>query len=201
METLPRRQWNLNPPKINSKNFSPIFFPFFFFFLQVSYIKTPKQVDEFIEIQSSTGTWYQRWLVRITTTLKQVKRRKKLCTVLQCLFASGHCTLKSWLSPQKICFLQRAVVWLHILCRCVLLPDVCPAASQALKCPCEHHCHPAVQSSQDQPQPLGSPPEQINIESLSPSLQEITTCTGGRKCLLFDPAETKFLRVLYCLLG
>ncbi|NWU61285.1 SV2B protein, partial [Pterocles burchelli] len=38
----------------------------------VSYIKTPKQVDEFIEIQSSTGTWYQRWLVRITTTFKQV---------------------------------------------------------------------------------------------------------------------------------
>ncbi|XP_037367338.1 synaptic vesicle glycoprotein 2B isoform X2 [Talpa occidentalis] len=30
----------------------------------VSNIKTPKQMDEFIEIQSSTGTWYQRWLVR-----------------------------------------------------------------------------------------------------------------------------------------
>ncbi|KAM9270718.1 LOW QUALITY PROTEIN: synaptic vesicle glycoprotein 2B [Cariama cristata] len=36
----------------------------------VSYIKTPK-LDEY-EIQSSTGTWYQRWLVRITTTFKQV---------------------------------------------------------------------------------------------------------------------------------
>jgi len=29
-------------------------------------------MDEFIEIQSSTGTWYQRWLVRFKTTFKQV---------------------------------------------------------------------------------------------------------------------------------
>ncbi|XP_028678737.1 synaptic vesicle glycoprotein 2B-like [Erpetoichthys calabaricus] len=38
----------------------------------VSHIKTPKQEDEFIEIQSSTGTWYQRWLVRIMTVVKQI---------------------------------------------------------------------------------------------------------------------------------
>ncbi|XP_032108657.1 synaptic vesicle glycoprotein 2B [Sapajus apella] len=38
----------------------------------VSNIKTPKQMDEFIEIQSSTGTWYQRWLVRFKTIFKQV---------------------------------------------------------------------------------------------------------------------------------
>ncbi|CAH2274303.1 synaptic vesicle glyco 2B [Pelobates cultripes] len=38
----------------------------------VSHIKTPKQMDEFIEIQSSTGTWFQRWLVRIMTVVKQV---------------------------------------------------------------------------------------------------------------------------------
>ncbi|XP_006628941.1 synaptic vesicle glycoprotein 2B-like [Lepisosteus oculatus] len=38
----------------------------------VSHIKTPKQDDEFIEIQSSTGTWYQRWMVRIMTVIKQV---------------------------------------------------------------------------------------------------------------------------------
>uniref|UniRef100_H3AW06 Synaptic vesicle glycoprotein 2B n=1 Tax=Latimeria chalumnae TaxID=7897 RepID=H3AW06_LATCH len=38
----------------------------------VSNIKTPKQIDEFIEIQSSTGKWYQRWLVRIMTELKKV---------------------------------------------------------------------------------------------------------------------------------
>ncbi|MBN3310828.1 SV2B protein, partial [Amia calva] len=40
----------------------------------VSHIKTPKQEDEFIEIQSSTGTWYQRWLVRFMTVVKQVGR-------------------------------------------------------------------------------------------------------------------------------
>ncbi|KAG2471053.1 SV2B protein, partial [Polypterus senegalus] len=39
---------------------------------EVSHIKTPKQEDEFIEIQSSTGTWYQRWLVRIMTVVKQI---------------------------------------------------------------------------------------------------------------------------------
>ncbi|XP_063781806.1 synaptic vesicle glycoprotein 2B [Pseudophryne corroboree] len=38
----------------------------------VSHIKTPKQMDEFIEIQSSTGTWIQRWLVRVMTVVKQV---------------------------------------------------------------------------------------------------------------------------------
>ena len=42
------------------------------FTFQVSHIKTPKQMDEFIEIQSSTGTWYQRWLVRFMTIFKQV---------------------------------------------------------------------------------------------------------------------------------
>ncbi|KAE8618272.1 hypothetical protein XENTR_v10009336 [Xenopus tropicalis] len=38
----------------------------------VSHIKTPKQPDEFIEIQSSTGTWFQRWFVRIMTVIKQI---------------------------------------------------------------------------------------------------------------------------------
>uniref|UniRef100_A0A670Y333 Synaptic vesicle glycoprotein 2B n=1 Tax=Pseudonaja textilis TaxID=8673 RepID=A0A670Y333_PSETE len=36
----------------------------------VAQIKTPKQVDEFIEIQSSTGTWYQRCFVRGIRPLK-----------------------------------------------------------------------------------------------------------------------------------
>ncbi|XP_062439702.1 synaptic vesicle glycoprotein 2B isoform X1 [Rhea pennata] len=49
----------------------------------VSYIKTPKQVDEFIEIQSSTGTWYQRWLVRFTTTFKQVWDNVLYCLTAQ----------------------------------------------------------------------------------------------------------------------
>ncbi|KAG7468177.1 hypothetical protein MATL_G00140100 [Megalops atlanticus] len=38
----------------------------------VSQIKTPKQEDEFIEIQSSTGTAFQRWMVRTMTLAKQV---------------------------------------------------------------------------------------------------------------------------------
>ncbi|XP_025930288.1 synaptic vesicle glycoprotein 2B isoform X2 [Apteryx rowi] len=49
----------------------------------VSYIKTPKQVDEFIEIQSSTGTWYQRWLVRFMTTFKQVWDNVLYCLTAQ----------------------------------------------------------------------------------------------------------------------
>uniref|UniRef100_UPI00398ED0E5 synaptic vesicle glycoprotein 2B-like isoform X3 n=1 Tax=Pristiophorus japonicus TaxID=55135 RepID=UPI00398ED0E5 len=45
----------------------------------VSHIKTPIQMDEFIEIQSSTGTWFQRWLVRIMTVVKQVWQNILLC--------------------------------------------------------------------------------------------------------------------------
>ncbi|KAM6426238.1 synaptic vesicle glycoprotein 2B isoform 1-T3 [Liasis olivaceus] len=48
----------------------------------VAQIKTPKQIDEFIEIQNSTGTWYQRWFVRATTTFRQV-----VDNVLYCLTA------------------------------------------------------------------------------------------------------------------
>ncbi|XP_025774604.1 synaptic vesicle glycoprotein 2B [Prionailurus viverrinus] len=47
----------------------------------VSHIKTPKQMDEFIEIQSSTGTWYQRWLVRFKTTFKQVWDNAMYCVM------------------------------------------------------------------------------------------------------------------------
>ncbi|KAH1183831.1 hypothetical protein KIL84_014447 [Mauremys mutica] len=49
----------------------------------VAHIKTPKQIDEFIEIQSSTGSWYQRWLVRIMTTLKQVWDNLLYCLTAQ----------------------------------------------------------------------------------------------------------------------
>ncbi|XP_029431624.1 synaptic vesicle glycoprotein 2B [Rhinatrema bivittatum] len=45
----------------------------------VSHIKTPKQIDEFIEIQNSTGTWFQRWFVRITTTAKQIWENMLYC--------------------------------------------------------------------------------------------------------------------------
>uniref|UniRef100_A0A8D0H6F2 Synaptic vesicle glycoprotein 2B n=1 Tax=Sphenodon punctatus TaxID=8508 RepID=A0A8D0H6F2_SPHPU len=46
-------------------------------------IKTPKQVDEFIEIQSSTGTWFQRLLVRFTTVFKQVWDNVLYCVTAQ----------------------------------------------------------------------------------------------------------------------
>uniref|UniRef100_A0A452RCV2 Synaptic vesicle glycoprotein 2B n=1 Tax=Ursus americanus TaxID=9643 RepID=A0A452RCV2_URSAM len=48
---------------------------------KVSHIKIPKQMDEFIEIQSSTGTWYQRWLVRFKTTFKQVWDNALYCVM------------------------------------------------------------------------------------------------------------------------
>jgi len=42
-------------------------------FIQVTHIKTPKtQEDEFIEIQSATGTAFQRWGVRTLTLTKLV---------------------------------------------------------------------------------------------------------------------------------
>ncbi|XP_053575891.1 synaptic vesicle glycoprotein 2B [Bombina bombina] len=45
----------------------------------VSQIKTPKQLDEFIEIQSATGTWIQRLFVRLMTTVKQVWENMLQC--------------------------------------------------------------------------------------------------------------------------
>lgn len=45
----------------------------FFLFVKVTNIKTPQtQEDEFIEIQSDTGTAFQRWTVRHMTMLQQV---------------------------------------------------------------------------------------------------------------------------------
>ncbi|XP_072473607.1 synaptic vesicle glycoprotein 2B isoform X1 [Notamacropus eugenii] len=64
----------------------------------VSHIKTPKQMDEFIEIQSSTGTWYQRWLVRFTTTFKQVWDNALYCVM----------------GPYRMNTLILAVVWFTI---------------------------------------------------------------------------------------
>lgn len=44
-------------------------------FSQVTHIKAPKTAeDEFIEIQSSTGTPVQRWAVRSLTLCKLVRR-------------------------------------------------------------------------------------------------------------------------------
>lgn len=45
------------------------------FTAQVSQIKTPKtQEDEFFEIQTSTGSSFQRWAVRTMTLIRLVKR-------------------------------------------------------------------------------------------------------------------------------
>lgn len=45
------------------------------FSLQVNKIKTPKQIDELIEIESDTGTWYRRCFVRIRTELYGVSNK------------------------------------------------------------------------------------------------------------------------------
>lgn len=176
METLSRRQWNLKSTEDQFQKFQSNFlFPPFYFISQVSYIKTPKQVDEFIEIQSSTGTWYQRWLVRITTTFKQVKRRKNipqglLSFRLQCLITSGRCVLKPGLSLKKNLLVFAKGCNLITLCRQMCASANCHTASQAPKYPCEHHSSPAVQSFQDRliSSPKHSPSEQINIDSLCP---------------------------------
>lgn len=44
-------------------------------FLQVNRIKIPKQIDELIEIESDTGTWYRRCFVRIHTELYGVSNK------------------------------------------------------------------------------------------------------------------------------
>lgn len=61
----------------------------------VSHIKTPKQMDEFFEIQNATGTWYQRCLVRFKTTFKQVWDNAQYCL----------------LGPYRMNTLILAVVW------------------------------------------------------------------------------------------
>lgn len=43
--------------------------------LQVNRIKIPKQIDELIEIESDTGTWYKRCFVRIHTELYGVSNK------------------------------------------------------------------------------------------------------------------------------
>lgn len=51
-------------------------------FVKVTNIKTPQtQEDEFIEIQSDTGTAFQRWTVRHMTMLQQVCTSQSLTAV------------------------------------------------------------------------------------------------------------------------
>lgn len=117
METLPRKQWNLNPHKINYRSCSLIFFQFF--------------PPGFLYQNSKASRWIY-WNPELNRDLvpavagqnhdyfKTGKEKNKTPQVLQYLFASGHCTLKPWLSCQKtFWFLQRAVIWVHFLWRCV----------------------------------------------------------------------------------
>ncbi|XP_054035342.1 synaptic vesicle glycoprotein 2A-like, partial [Dryobates pubescens] len=45
----------------------------------VTHIKTIKREDELIEIQSDTGTWYRRWLVRVLNLSQQVWSNFQQC--------------------------------------------------------------------------------------------------------------------------
>ncbi|XP_014818314.1 PREDICTED: synaptic vesicle glycoprotein 2A-like, partial [Calidris pugnax] len=45
----------------------------------VTHIKTIKREDELIEIQSDTGTWYRRWLVRFLNLSQQVWSNFQQC--------------------------------------------------------------------------------------------------------------------------
>ncbi|KAJ7428776.1 synaptic vesicle glycoprotein 2A-like protein [Willisornis vidua] len=45
----------------------------------VTHIKTIKREDELIEIQSDTGTWYRRWLVRCLNLSQQVWSNFQQC--------------------------------------------------------------------------------------------------------------------------
>ncbi|XP_061461845.1 synaptic vesicle glycoprotein 2A isoform X3 [Rhineura floridana] len=47
----------------------------------VTHIKTIKQEDELVEIQSDTGTWYRRWMVRFLNLSQQVWANFQLCFV------------------------------------------------------------------------------------------------------------------------
>lgn len=60
-------------------------------FMKVTNIKTPQtQEDEFIEIQSDTGTAFQRWTVRHMTMLQQV------CMLLLHWTETQQSTTKEW---------------------------------------------------------------------------------------------------------
>ncbi|XP_072113264.1 synaptic vesicle glycoprotein 2Ca isoform X4 [Mobula birostris] len=83
----------------------------------VNRIKTPKLIDELIEIQTDTGTWYMRWFVRIKTVFSQiwltfmrcfdypVKRNTILLVVVWTTLSFGYYGLSVWF-PDVIKHLQ-----------------------------------------------------------------------------------------------
>lgn len=68
------------------------------FLTQVTHIKTIHQEDELIEIQSDTGTWYQRWGVRALSLGGQVMgdggRRTWPCDGESELTKNGVCEMR-----------------------------------------------------------------------------------------------------------
>ncbi|XP_062905352.1 synaptic vesicle glycoprotein 2Ca [Mobula hypostoma] len=83
----------------------------------VNRIKTPKLIDELIEIQTDTGTWYMRWFVRIKTEMYgiwltfmrcfdyPVKRNTILLVVVWTTLSFGYYGLSVWF-PDVIKHLQ-----------------------------------------------------------------------------------------------
>lgn len=190
METLPRRQWNLNPPKINSRNLRPIFNYFFSFSFSPGFLYQNSKASRWIywnpELNRDLVPAVAGQNHNYFKTGKEKNKTSHSVSVPLCC-RSLYLEILTLTSENLLIFAKSCSLTALSVQMCA--PAICHAASQPPKCSCEHHCHPAVQSSQDQPQPqvLGSPPEQINIDSLSPSLSDIIICSGGRKCFLLRP--------------
>uniref|UniRef100_A0A8C3QBD0 Synaptic vesicle glycoprotein 2C n=1 Tax=Geospiza parvula TaxID=87175 RepID=A0A8C3QBD0_GEOPR len=72
----------------------------------VTRIKTPKQIDELIEIESDTGTWYRRCFVRIRTELYGVMKDNTIkLTAVWFTLSFGYYGLSVWF-PDVIKHLQ-----------------------------------------------------------------------------------------------
>lgn len=197
MEILPRKQWNLNPLKTNSRNFSPFFFFFSFFSPGFLY-------------QNSKASRWIHWNPELNRDLVPAVAGQN-----HNYFKTGKGKKKTPHSaPEPLCFRPLYLETLTLIsenllffaksCNLTALSvQMCaPAMCQPPKAPVSITVIQQCRASRTvTARALGSPPEQINIDPLSPGLSEITTCSGGRKCLLFVPAETKFLRILCCLLG
>lgn len=98
---------------------------------QVTHIKTIKREDELIEIQSDTGTWYRRWLVRCLNLSQQVRPELPGGPCAPCAPVTSHIPVTSHLPPQfwsnfQQCFvpeyrrvtLMMMAVWFTMSFRC-----------------------------------------------------------------------------------
>lgn len=78
--------------------------------LQVNRIKIPKQIDELIEIESDTGTWYRRCFVRIHTELYGVSN--KPVWIVGQLVSFEINQKQDWLTNSMNGFLPTSDTWL-----------------------------------------------------------------------------------------